>query len=311
MKGPFKKFRRFIRGWLNYFVLKFVLWFTWHIPKDKISVWGKRIGTLMYLLARNQCKRALENPDIAFGNSKSLEKKKQITRAAFQIFITGGLELLVYNSISDDDKRQLIQIEGRSYLDEALAKGKGVIGLSAHFGNFPIMGGRLALEGYQCNLVVKAMKDPQVEVLFQKLRRDYGFNTIYLRPPTQCAHACLNALRNNQILLLLGDQRFRKGGVMVNFFGKPASTAPGSASLALSTGAQVLPMFILRQENQVERFIIEKPVTLVKTGDRKKDIQVNLQIFTDIIESYVSRYPEHWIWNHRRWKSVQNHAAYI
>jgi len=95
-------------------------------------------------------------------------------------------------------------------------------------------------------------------------------------------------------------------GVFVDYFGRPACTNKGLALLALKTGAPVIPVFLIRDG---KRFIFhcEPEVPLVRTGDKIKDIEVNTERFTKIIESFVSRYPEQWFWLHQRWKTRPYH----
>jgi KDO2-lipid IV(A) lauroyltransferase len=104
------------------------------------------------------------------------------------------------------------------------------------------------------------------------------------------------------VLVLFGDQRQRSAGVDVTFFGMPVQAAAGPIALALSTGAPVVPMFMIRnQDGLTHTLLIEDPLEMSLTGSKEEDIKTNVQRYTDVIQSYVQRYPAHWTWDHKRW----------
>jgi KDO2-lipid IV(A) lauroyltransferase len=113
----------------------------------------------------------------------------------------------------------------------------------------------------------------------------------------------LGVLRKKEILGLLIDQDTQTNGVFVNFFNKKAYTPGGAAQLALKSGATTLMCFVTRLPNNRHRITIEKPMTLTKTDDYQKDIEVNTARFTSRIEEHIKQYPDQWVWMHRRWKT--------
>ncbi len=102
---------------------------------------------------------------------------------------------------------------------------------------------------------------------------------------------------------ILADIDTKVDGVFVDFFGHPAYTPIGPVSIALRTGAGLLPAFIVRQNDDTHKLIIERELKLITTGNLAEDIKVNTSAFTKIIESYIRKYPEQWIWFHNRWKT--------
>jgi len=268
----------------------------------RASEWGARFGRLGYRLISNHRKRALENLARVFGQEKSPHVRESISATMFENLFRSGFECVAYADLPTGEKKEYVQVIGREKLDEALGLGRGVIALTAHMGNFLILMTRLTIEGYNVDLVVKKMKDRKVEQKLQDLRKELGINTIYVNPKVQSTRASLKALKNNQVLVLLGDQKQRKAGVDVTFFGKPAKAAAGPISLSIATGAPVVPMFMVRNPDKITHtLVIESPLQLTRTGSRKKDIEINVQKYTDVIQSYVQKYPDQWTWNHRRW----------
>ncbi len=292
---------RYVRGKVTPVLVRSLMAVVCGMSRQAQMAFARRLGIILYYLVGNHRKRSLYNLNIVFGKTKSKQEIKDIAKAAFQDFVKTGFEMVSFECTPLEITRKLFIIEGREHLDAALARGKGVIALTAHFGNFIVLHGRLGIEGYKINCVVKAMRDKGVEDIIHKMRNGQGMNTIYVHPNARCVKACHNALASNEILVLLNDQP-QKNGVEVEFFGKPVWTAPGPASLALSAEASVVPMFIIRNTDDTHRLVISEPIELIRTGDRKQDLAVNTQAFTKITESYVLRYPEQWAWNQRRWR---------
>ena len=194
-------------------------------------------------------------------------------------------------------------IEGRQNLDKALDRGKGVILVSAHFGNFPLLLGRLAVDGYKTCGIMRPMHDARVEKIFLEKREKYGVRTIYSQPRNECVNNTISALRNNELVFIPIDQNFGTGGVFVNFFGKKAATATGPVILAQRTKAALVPCFILRQPGDKHKIIFEPELELTEGKDPQDTVLINIQRLTDIIEAYIRKYPAEWGWIHRRWKS--------
>jgi KDO2-lipid IV(A) lauroyltransferase len=113
----------------------------------------------------------------------------------------------------------------------------------------------------------------------------------------------LKALRRNELVGVLVDQNAGDDGIFVDFFGCPASTAPGAAAFALRTGAAVLPTFGWRNADNTHVVQVDGPVPLVRTGDHEHDLRANTARYTKIIEEGIRRHPEQWFWLHKRWKA--------
>jgi KDO2-lipid IV(A) lauroyltransferase len=213
-----------------------------------------------------------------------------------------GLELMFFMDKPELLKKR-VEFVGRENLEAALAKGKGVILVSAHFGNFPLMLAKLSLEGYKTSGIIRYMRDVQAEKFFMAKRTQVGIKTIYSQPRKACVEGTIRALRNNELVFIPLDQNFGTGGVFVNFFGRKAATATGPVVLALRTKATVLPCFIVRQKDDTHKIILEPVLDLKEGKDYQETIIINIQRLTDIIESYIRKYPAEWGWIHRRWKS--------
>ncbi len=298
-----KKIRKSISrlsGWLG---LNFSSLIIKVIPERWVYSFAKNMAALGFIIASKQRKIALESLTIAFGRDKTKCEIEQIAKDCFIFMAKAGLELMFLMDKPKLIKRR-VEIIGKENLDTALSKGKGAILVSAHFGNFPLMLFRIKSEGYKTSGIMRPMRDSRVENFFQKKRTKLGIKTIYSQPRRLCVETTLKTLRNNELVFIPIDQNFgAAGGVFVDFFGKKAATATGPVALALRTKAAVIPCFIVRQKDDTHKIIFEEPLNLEEGRTYQETIIINIQKLTDIIESYIRRYPAEWGWIHRRWKS--------
>jgi KDO2-lipid IV(A) lauroyltransferase len=196
-----------------------------------------------------------------------------------------------------------VDLVGKENLDKALSKKNGVILVSAHFGNFPLLLGRLAVEGYRAGGIMRPMRDSRVEKIFLKKREKFGGKTIYSQPRNECVNETIQSLRKNELVFIPIDQNFGTSGIFVNFFGRQAATATGPVIFAQRTKAALVPCFILRQKDDRHKIVFEPALDLIEGKNSEETILINIQRLTDIIESYIRKYPAEWGWIHRRWKS--------
>ncbi len=297
-----KKLRKSLNRFLAWFGLNICSGIVKVIPASYLYVFANNIASLAYIFAVKQRKIALNSLSIAFGKEKSQVEIEKIAKDCFIYMAKSAVELMFLM-----DKplvlKERTDIVGKENLDKALAKGNGVILVSAHFGNFPLLLGRLAVDGYKAGGIMRPMRDDRVEKIFLKKRDKFGVKTIYSQPRNECVNNTIGALRNNELVFIPIDQNFGTGGIFVNFFGEKAATATGPVILAQRTKAALIPCFILRQPSDKHKIIFEPALELKEGKDVGDTILINIQRLTDIIESYIRKYPAEWGWIHRRWKS--------
>jgi len=296
-----KSFSRFL-GWLG---LKMCSLIVKIMPAGFLYGFAKLVSTMAYHFAGKQKKIAFDSLKIAFGQEKDRKELDRIVRECFDYIAKSAVELmfLMYNPHL---LKKRVDISGRENLEKALSRKKGVILVSAHFGNFPLLLGRLAVEEYKIAGIMRPMRDQRVEKIFLEKRNKYGVKTIYSQPRDACVNNTIHSLRNNELVFIPIDQNFGTAGVFVNFFGKKAATATGPVIFAQRTGAALIPCFILRQKDDQHRIIFEPALDLEEGRNSEETVLINIQKLTDIIESYIRKYPAEWGWIHRRWKSQPN-----
>ncbi len=286
----------------------FRLWLLWvkHLRLESLHFYGEKFGAIALYILRPARRIALNNLHLALGKDKSDEEIERICRDSFRNIGKDMMETSRFLEYMDGSIKTLVRFEGKEYLDEALKQGKGVIALSAHLGNFPLMCTRLVAEDYPLSIVVRESKNPKIVEFMTSLRDSIGMESILAKPRMTCVSRCLNALKENRILFAQIDLHARESEVWVDFFGYLVPTYKGPVVFSLRTGAPIVPMFIVRKSNNLHHIIIHPPFELDVTGDMEKDITTNIAKLTKIIEATIRKYPEQWWWALRRFKAARD-----
>jgi KDO2-lipid IV(A) lauroyltransferase len=286
-------------GWL---VLRPLYAIVPHLPLRISYILAGKLGLFAHLILFPYRKRVLENLKVAFGKEKTEDELKVIARKMSVHMVKGAVELLYSCSPSKEKVFERIKVIGQENLDVALKKNKGVIAISSHLGNFTLLGRRLEKDGYPFYTLRKDPKGPLLTRFYRKLERIYGGKFIYVEPWKECLSSMITCLKNNEIICFIPDENKRHGGVKVDFFGQKASTAIGPAVLALRTGAPILPLFIIRERDDTHTIVIEPEMHCELNEDQDKNVYLITSTFTQVIESYVRRYPAQWQWISNRWR---------
>ncbi|MBW1678711.1 MAG: lysophospholipid acyltransferase family protein [Deltaproteobacteria bacterium] len=274
------------------------------LPIRYIYLLAKFTGIAVSYLIPGHRRRVMGNLYLAFGAEKNSKDKLAIYRSANINLTKNFFEMLCSaNNGRQPELIKYIQIVGRENLDASLRKRNGVIAIGGHFGNFTIMGLKMKDAGYRFHTVVRDFTDPLRQKIYEKYRSQQGQPLIYSRPPRKALKNILQALRRNEIVFIITDENKRGAKVFVNFFNRPAATAPGPAILHLRTGADIMPVFLIRNQDNTHKLIIEPPLNISYRGNHRGDVEEITSLITRKIEEYVRRYPSQWMWTHRRWRS--------
>jgi len=277
-----------------------------HIPFKIINLLSHILGSLGYLVSFRTRKRIMNNLHKAFQDTLEQKKKKSIARITFVNIIKGYFEtMLSCNSFKHKVLNQ-ISVTGEEHLKTALEGGKGIIAVTAHFGNFILMGTKLHEEGYPFYTVIREPRDPRIARVLRRYRSMMGFPSIPAQPRKLCIRSIFAHLRSNKIVCLIVDENKKRGGITVDFLGHPAPTVKSPAFIALKTGAAIIPIFIVRQKKDFHNIIINPPLHYTITGDKTQDIYTITLHITKIIESYITHYPTQWYWINDRWKTSKH-----
>ena len=292
------KFKMF--SYLIYLTLKEFSLLISLLPEG-FALWvGRQLGNLCYYLDWEHRSVALQNLHLAFGQEKSAGEIRTIAKRTFQNLGMMAIEFFRIPGMDMKDFKKKVSFEG---LDEALKlleKKKGGLLLIGHFGNWELMALVSKVIGNPALVIAKPIKQKGVDRWITEIRKVTGLELI---PPEKATHKVMKALSQNRVVGILIDQRAKRSrGVWADFFGRKAPTTPGLAVLALSTGAPVVPVFMIRNGFRKHRLLIKEPLELANTRDLEKDVETNTQLFNRTLESIIREYPDQWFWVHRRWE---------
>jgi KDO2-lipid IV(A) lauroyltransferase len=264
--------------------------------------WGRGLGTLVgaffYLVDRSHKRVAIRQLRAAFP-LRSTEQCRATARATFAHFGRALVALLKFSTLSADGIRQRVEYEGEERMLAALKGGRGVLIFSGHFGFWELQGLAHPLRFPPMHVVVRPLDNPWLDQFLDRLRRATGNKVIARQGAVRRA---LRALAANECVAIMIDQHIQpKDAVAVEFFNRPAAATAALASLALRTGAPIVPVFCLPLNDGRYRMIYEHPVECPR-ADAADPVRELTQRCTDVLEMYVRRHPDLWLWMHRRWR---------
>jgi len=281
-----------------YGVVKILSW----IPIRAAQFMGRIFGLLMGRLLKRRVSSSLENLRCVFGQVMPESELIALNQRIIAHFAQMIFEIPHILRLSPNNLDRYVTFQNEKALIRALEKGKGVFILTGHFGNWELMSAATVLRlGVKNAVVVRPADFEPADRLLTRLRSRFGTEII---PKRRAMKKLLSAEKENKVIGILLDQNVDwYEGVFVPFLSKPACTNKGLALVAARTGSPVVPMFSVRQPDGRYRIIFEDEVILDQTGDKIRDIEKNTEKFNQIIEKYVKKYPDHWFWFHKRWKT--------
>jgi KDO2-lipid IV(A) lauroyltransferase len=271
------------------------------LPRGPARSLGAAIGAFAYRVFGRLRKVGLRNLQIAFPQQTGAEREATLHR----VYRNLGRQLAEFcqmSSYSPEIARSLIRYDGLGNYLAARDCGNGVLVLTGHLGAWELSSFHHSLMGYPMGLVIRRLDNPLVDAFVNRIRCLHGNRVIH---KDDFARGLIASMRAGETVGILMDTNMTPPqGVFVPFFGQLAATASGLARVALKTGAAVLPGFLLWEESE-RRYVLRfgPRIELIDTGDTEADAIANTANFTAVIESYIRKYPDQWLWMHRRWKT--------
>ncbi len=268
------------------------------LPRRSALTLSGWMGTLAYLVASEARRLTQSNLTLAYGNEKSRGQIKKMGVSVFRELGRNVVDAARLSRITADSVDSLVRIEGLDHLESAYGQGKGVVAVSAHLGNFELMGTCLAMKGFAVTVVAAPLFDPRLDGLLLRNRERGGLNVVHR---DRAAPAVLRALRKGHVVGLLVDQDTRGAGITVPFFGRAARTPTGPAVLADRSGAPIVPMAIHRLQDDTHQLSIRPPIH--PDGRSQEDVERTTSLYTAELERFIRQAPAQWVWMHDRWKA--------
>jgi KDO2-lipid IV(A) lauroyltransferase len=268
------------------------------MPDAAIRASGTMLGLAFYTLDGTHRRIAHRNLATAFPKRPDRERRA-IARAAFVHFGRLLFQLLKFSTLSTQEMLARVEFEGEDRARLAYAQGKGVLFVTGHFGFWELHAMVHALQIQPIGLLARALDNPYLNAELERMRQRTGNFVIYRRGTIR---RVMRALQEGQGVAVLIDQHVMgRDAIYVDFFERPAATTSAVAALALRTGAPVVPVFAVPLVDGRIRVIYEHPVEPPR-ADSADAIREFTQRCTDVLEMYVRRHPDLWLWMHRRWR---------
>ncbi len=274
--------------------------FAW-LPESAAYALGVGAGRLAFRLDGRHRAITVENLARAFPGKFSPPEVEALARAVFENLGRTAVDVARSDRLLRGSSPEAVRIDGLTRLQEARRRGNGVLLITAHLGPWELLPVIMATRYGPGHMVARPLDNPRLDDLLTALRERGGNRVIRKR---DAILAILQALRQGEAVGIMIDQHIsEKDGVVVPFFGRPASTVFAPALLALRSGAAVLPACIIREGRGRYRVRVAEEVPVRRTGDLRADLVENTARFTAAIEAFIRTHPEHWFWVHRRWKT--------
>jgi KDO2-lipid IV(A) lauroyltransferase len=275
------------------------------LPVRVLRQIGGPLGLLAYVIDRRHRQTAVENLIAAFPGRPARECRR-IARHVFRHIGRLLLEVLKLDGMPASTLLTLIESDGDERVREAYRQGRGILFFSGHFGYWEMFGVCHPLRVAPFSYVERPLDNPLLDAMLSRVRGQTGNSPIARQGGVRRMLRELSA--NRAVALLIDQHLYGPDAIEVQFFGRPAATTSALAALALRTGAVVIPFFVLPLPDGRYRLIAERPVPPPES-DAPDAVRDFTQRCTDVIETYVRRYPELWLWMHRRWRAGSGTAA--
>ena len=288
-----------VRHFIEYQILIGLGFLIRGLSRPTILRLGRLVGDFIYYCVPVRKAIVLDHLEQAFPE-KSVAEIKKIARGTYQNLGMNVLEHLRIPTLSDEEIRGVVDLADEEILVQALNRKRGVIIVGGHFGNWEYSSSALSANGYRFGVVVAKVSNKYIDNRINEHREKTGGVMIPKRSSTK---AVIKMLRENGTVGMLIDQNQKRGGVFVDFFGRPCSTAKGPALLALKTGAAIIFFAAIRQPDTTIKVAFEPIDIDYQAGATEENIHDIIQRCTSRLEHYSRLYPDQWFWMHRRWKT--------
>ncbi len=290
-----------MKDYIGYIAVKILSFIFCLLPLRFSLFVGRSLGGLAFMINKKRRSIAYTNLKAAYRGQKTPAQLKKLTMDVYKNLGCVLMEVLRFPVMNEKYFKKYVKINGFENLKGAVDKGKGGIGVTAHFGNWELMNLAGGFMGFPVSALAREQKHTKLNSLLNSYRQMTGVKVIAKGFSTRQLIKALNA---NEVVGILMDQDAGRLGIFVDFFGRPASTHSGAFIFAKRTGAAIVPVFMVREKGPHHRIDMLKPIEMDKESQAKDNVSKAAREFSGLLEGYVRRYPDQWLWVHKRWKST-------
>ncbi|SFV67317.1 Lipid A biosynthesis lauroyl acyltransferase [hydrothermal vent metagenome] len=271
------------------------------MPETLIFFFAKALSRMIYAADSKHKKIAKVNLDLAYGDTLSEEDKEHIIRACYLNLILSLIDFVKNQGISREALLNKVTFKNETILENALAAGKKVILVTAHYGNWELVALSIAAKFGDMTIIGRDLDASSMNAILKQNREQFGIELIDKKGAMK---SMISVLKHNRMLGLLVDQNTsEKEGVLVDFFGKPVRHTPSAAILSRRFNAVIIPVFITTEDHLQYTLTFYEGFVTETTDDKDRDILESVQKQAKITEKVIRKKPEEWFWLHKRWKN--------
>ncbi|MBK9709171.1 MAG: lysophospholipid acyltransferase family protein [Acidobacteria bacterium] len=290
-----------VRSNVEYWVAWIILKGVGALPRALALATGKVIGAIGHALLPHLRRNAEKNLKMAMPELDESERER-IRRGVFRNLGRLLGEVSRFPRLNRENISSIVTYVGLENYLEAAGRGRGVILLTGHIGAWELSVFAHSIYGYPMSFLARRVDNPLLERLAESYRSRFGNRSIDKK---NSVREVVRTLKQGGVIGILADlNASREEGVFCDFFGIEACTTAGVATLAMRTGAVVLPGYLIWDEaEKIHRLHFERPIETIDTGNQKEDVAANTAVYAKTLESVIRRHPDQWLWIHRRWRT--------
>ncbi len=260
---------------------------------------GSGFGAFVFSVIGIRKKIVLDNLRHAFPDKNETEIY-DLAKSSFRNLFTAYFEIFYLDKLSAEEIKRYVAFPDFDKINSFLKRGKGLIILTGHYGNWELaaLAVPVIVPGTY-TVIVQKQRNPYIDDFMTSMRSRFGAKLVVME---RSLRESLRALSNNESVALIADQSGPESGIFVDFFGRPASTHQGPAVFQVRSGAPMIIVMLIREGPEKFRLELEEIDTQNLTGTNEEKIRQLTQRHTSVLEKYVRKHPDHWLWMHKRWK---------
>jgi len=287
-----------LRRFATFLLIRMLVALAFVLPRRMGHALFGGLGAIAYRMLGRSRRVALANLHLVYDGRRTDGELGDIAVKAFSNFGKFAFDAVRMGKYTNEDLERMVEVVGLNHLDEPLSRGRGVVALGGHVGNWELLAAYLARKGYPLTVLATPVRNKRLDGLLVGLRRSTDMTVLERSRSLLGAFRCL---KQGEMLGVLMDQDTSVESVVVDFLEHPAKTPVGPVKLASGTGAAIVPMAMLMTDGGRYRIEIKEPVEIDGGGDMlKRDVSK----CSGAIEDFIRSEPTQWVWMHKRWKSV-------
>ena len=285
---------------LEYGVARVILGILRLVPLNKAYRWGGAFGSFLRLVTPGQRRIVRRNLEIAFGDALSPDEKRRIERSAFRNMGSTMFEFMTLPRMSREQLLDRLDFVNVEVMDRAIAKGRGVIAVTAHLGSWEMLGCGFAASGRPLATIIRPLDNPLLDRYVERFRTDKGQEVV---PRGAAVKQGIRALKRGAVLAFAMDQNSAMHGIFVPFFGTDAATVQGPARMSVRFNAPAVLCYDRREKDGRHSLVFVEEFPVLRGGSEEESIRLNTEQYNRGLERIIRENRDQWLWFHPRWRT--------